>query len=372
MIYKRSGVWWTRFQINGVRYHLSIREAVNRRKAQKAEDRLKGELLAGRFEILDQRSDLTFKVLASRFMQWSKDNRRSWRSDQSRIKPLEEFFSERGLREISPILIEKFKNERRQSMRRGKKPRCASTVNRELALLRRIFNLAIQNKWLRVNPVSAVKFLPESRGRERYLTVEEERRLLAVCNLPDLAYLKPVVILALNTGMRKGELLNLTWDRVNLEAGEILVTQTKSGQDRTIPISPLVAGELAKLRDTADSEFIFANPLTGDRYSDLKSVFPRACRKAGISGVVFHTLRHTAASRMVASGMDLRTVQEILGHTEIATTQRYLHAMPERKTAAVQALARYTEEAMILEPESTDFDKQVAQEWPKLKVVAQA
>lgn len=224
----------------------------------------------------------------------------------------------------------------------------------------------------RLNPVSAVKFLTENRGRERYLTVEEERRLLAVCNLSEFASLKPVIMLALNTGMRKGELPNLTWDRVKGDDGYILVTQTKSEQDRTVPTSPLVATELEKLRDGAESEYVFANPLTGDRYSDLKSVFPRTCKKAGISGVAFHTLRHTAASRMVASGMDLRTVQEILGHTDIATTQRYLHAMPERKTAAVAALARYTEGAMIPGPERTDFDNQVAQEWPKLKVVAQA
>lgn len=373
MVYRRGKIWWFAVRLNGMRYRRPVREATTKTQAIRAETRFKGELLAGRYDLADQSSDITFSVLAKKFLGWSKENRKSWRSDQSRIKPLVESFGDKGLREISPIMVERFKSERRQSMRRGKKPRNPATVNRELALLRRVLNLAIQNKWLRANPVSSVKFLREERdGRQRYVTLSEEAALLKACSAPSLSYLKPFVMVALGTGMRKGELLNLTWDRVDFESGYILVTQTESGRDRTVPINSLVRSELLKLQETSESEYVFANPLTDEPYSDLKRSFVTACKKAKVEGVVFHTLRHTAASRMVAAGIDLVTVKEILGHTDIATTMRYSHAMPERKISAVEVLAKQTEQALQEKPENLETEQKRPQLGHKLRLTASA
>ncbi|HBH18294.1 MAG TPA: hypothetical protein DDX14_05040 [Cyanobacteria bacterium UBA9579] len=114
--------------------------------------------------------------------------------------------------------------------------------------------------------------------------------------------------------------------------------ETKSGKKRKIPISPTLARELQLLNKTF--EYVFANPVTGKPYVDIKC-FARLCKKIGIINLVFHDLRHTAATRMVASGIDLIVVQDILGHASVKTTQRYAHPVTEQKQRAIEALDKY-------------------------------
>lgn len=153
--------------------------------------------------------------------------------------------------------------------------------------------------------------------------------------------MKPILICALNTGMRKGEILGLTWNCVDFKEGFITLLRTKSGKKRKIPISSALRPILEELRNNKTGHYVFTSAWTGSRYFDLKRSFPSICKMAGIEDLRFHDLRHTAATRMVSAGIDLVVVQDILGHADIKTTMRYAHPVPERKLLAVEALANF-------------------------------
>ena len=153
--------------------------------------------------------------------------------------------------------------------------------------------------------------------------------------------MKPILICALNTGMRRGEILNLTWKCTDLRNKYITLIETKSGKMRKIPISSTLLQELLVLNNNRRSEYVFVNPDTGKPYVDVKRSFKSLCDTANITGLRFHDLRYTAATRMVASGIDLVTVKKILGHADLKTTSRYAHPVPELKQRAVEALDNY-------------------------------
>jgi integrase len=200
---------------------------------------------------------------------------------------------------------------------------------------------------LRVNPAGKVKKFREAPARERILDAAEARRLID-CAGPGL---RPVLVIALNTGMRRGEILSLRWRDVDTVKGFILIGDSKSGRSRKIPMNGAVFEALASLKQSG--EFVFQNGSTDSHVLDVKTAFHGACRRAkkdpedekdpGIQGLRFHDLRHTAASRMVAAGIDLVTVSKILGHSSITMTMRYAHPTPENMRLAVHKLGEFFE-----------------------------
>lgn len=153
-------------------------------------------------------------------------------------------------------------------------------------------------------------------------------------------YLKPIVITALQTGMRKGEILNLKWSNIDFLQGFIELLETKTNKSRKIPISSTLKETLKNI--ARNSEYVFINPQTGLPYADIKKSFHTVLKKAKIENFRFHDLRHTVATRLVERGIDLTVVQEILGHSKITTTQRYAHPVPKRKLDAIDILDNYT------------------------------
>jgi integrase len=208
-----------------------------------------------------------------------------------------------------------------------------ATINRELACLKHMFSLAKKWKMADENPVKEVQFFQERQIEMKILAREEIERLVDFTS----PWLKPIVIVALNTGMRKGEILRLRWSDINFENQFIFLKETKNNRSRKIPMSRLVAETLRAIKRV--KEFVFTNPRTGRPFSDLQTGFKAACRKASIGDVRFHDLRHTAATYMVTGGIDLVTVKEILGHATIQMTMRYAHPTPENKRRAVEVLA---------------------------------
>ena len=196
------------------------------------------------------------------------------------------------------------------------------------------------------------------------MSVEEEKRLYQVCdddfsftNLPykeqekllrkhngEHAYLKPILIMALNTAMRKGEILNMTWDCVNFEKNEISALNTKNGKKNTIPMSSKLRKTLLELYKIQNhNKYVFTNPYTGTKYTDIKKSFKTVCKLANVKNLRFHDLRHTGATRMVDAGVPLPVVKQILNHANIQTTMRYAHTMREQEISAVEALANYNQ-----------------------------
>ena len=146
-----------------------------------------------------------------------------------------------------------------------------------------------------------------------------------------------MVITALHTGMRRGEILSLTWDHVNLTQGVIRLTQTKNGEAREIPINETVRSVLAGLRTRIDVPWVFHDE-AGNKFKDTRKRFEAACKRVGLTDFHFHDLRHTFASWLVMAGVPLATVSELMGHKSISMTMRYAHLSPAHKAEAVCSL----------------------------------
>jgi len=245
------------------------------------------------------------------------------------LKKLTNFFgTERELSEITPAEVEGYKLNRRKEV-------SGSTVNRELALLKRMFNVAIDWDLFRdINPVRKVKFFRELNIGVRVVSPDEEGKLLRNA----APYIQDVIRFALNTGLRTGEIFTLRWSDVDFEKSILNVFAPKTQKTRAVPINSEARKVLEAWALGRKSEFVFYNLETGKPLVDLKSGFGRACRKAGIDGVSWHTLRHTFASRLVNRGVDIVTVQQLLGHSAITVTMRYTHTNLDSKHAAVAKL----------------------------------
>jgi integrase len=232
---KRRGDWWISWKCRSHHRHrekvgprgLALEEYHRRRTQSRRE---------GFCPRLQRRAVATvFEDLAAR---WLRDHarvvKRSWTSDRHRIETLKSHFGRSTLTEITPDRVDRYRSDRLTAKRKGRKRTISpTTVNKEVALLKAMLNRAIAWGLLDVNPILRVKKLREPEGRVRYLEPEEIDRLLAACP----PHLRPIVVCALHTGMRRGEILGLTWDRVDLKNRLIRVTGTKSGKARMIPIN---------------------------------------------------------------------------------------------------------------------------------------
>jgi integrase len=196
-----------------------------------------------------------------------------------------------------------------------------STANRYLAALSHAFTMAIKEwGWATDNPCLKVRRMREPRGRVRYLTDDERHRLLAECRESRNPYLYPVVVLALSTGARKGEILGLTWDRVDLARGHLHLEETKNGSRRTLP---LTGHGLELLRARAQTG-VLVFPGRGG-VTRLDDGWRGAVKRAGLEDFRFHDLRHSAASYLAMSGCSLAEIAELLGRRSLDVTRRYAH-----------------------------------------------
>jgi len=245
--------------------------------------------------------------------------------------------------EISPILIEKYKRDRRASKTARGTDRAPSTVNRELELLSKMFSLAIDQGLAINNPCRKVKRYREDNERNRYLSDEEESRLIAALDSQRTG-LRPLVVLAIHTGMRRSELLSLRWANVDFERGLIHVMnsqreQTKTGHSRSVPMNQVVRAELQALyAESGDTEYVFVDQRTRQPRVEPKRGFRMACREAKLKDFHFHDLRHTTATRLADAGVGTRGIMAILGHRCIQTSARYTHATDEGLRRAVESL----------------------------------
>jgi integrase len=241
-----------------------------------------------------------------------------------------------ALKQYEKALKEKHKMERPEL----RVTRSIATVNRELALLRRMFRVAQREGWMAHNPFSMgepLVSIADEKKRERILTREEETRLLEACNDPRRAHLRPIIVCALDTGMRQGEILSLCWRDVDFDKGAITVAafNTKTMRARNISLTVRLTGELEALGAQAperpdDRVFGIAD--------NVKRSFDTVRRVAGIEDVRFHDLRHTAATRLVGAHIPLSEVGRVLGHTQANTTYRYVNANVETAKRAAAAL----------------------------------
>ena len=330
--------WYIRYWLNGEEKKESIGKVgeVTKSVAQTKLEERKRQI---RLDQLDQIGAKipTLSEFSGEYIEYVRDikQNRSWKCAIQYLAHLQRPFGDKKLSQISAKDIDDFKLSRLRAV----KP---STVNRELACLSHLLNYAKRRKvFFGDNPVSISKLLPEHNTVDRTLTPDEEAKLLNSSS-PEL---RAIIICALNTAMRKNEILTLRWENVNLDNNIITLehTNTKSKKTRRIPINSTLRTLLLEQRlkgRGSDYVFVSSKGTPYARHDSLKQAFIGACKRANIKGLRFHDLRHTAATRMVESGVSIVAVSRILGHADLKTTMRYAHPEDSLKEA-VENLANF-------------------------------
>jgi len=323
--YQRGQIWYVDYYYDGRR----IRRKVGSEKdAENALAAIKADILRGEYRFKKDRK-IRFEDFAKEYLDYAKINKRSWGRDESSLKRLLPFFGNMLLSKIAVRHIEEYKRMRLEKVKTG-------TINRELASLKHMFTIAEKlGKFDGKNPVKQVKFFQERQYVMKILDREEINRLIDAA----AGHLKPILIIAVSTGMRKGEIFNLRWSDIDFVDHYIHIKKTKSNVMRKVPMNGVVATTLKNIE--RKSEFIFPS-FWSKKHKHIMEVFrlfKAACKKAGIRDLRFHDLRHTAATLMVTGGIPLVTVSQILGHATIHMTMKYAHPTPEDKRKAVNVLA---------------------------------
>jgi integrase len=343
-LYKRGKVWWMSLNVHGKQIRRTT-ETSDRKLAEAIYSKVHVRLIEGKYFDQGEETERTFAELLDRYEREHIPKKASQRALKGYLKNLRPFFGKATLAEITPKVIVQYKAKRYQD---GVKP---ATINRELALMKHAFNLAIKEwEWAKQNPVSRVSFEKEDNKRDRWLRQEEVGRLLSACPL----WVQEIVITALHTGMRMGEILSLRWDTVDLFRRTVTILHSKNGDKRTIPLNGHMFVLLKdKLKDrVSSSEWIFLSQAGTKRDGHgLRRAFRKALKTAMIHDCHFHDLRHTFATRLVHAGVDLYKVQKLLGHRSPVMTQRYAHHCSESLRDSVNVLDR---ERAITNPSHPD------------------
>ncbi len=331
-VYKRpdSRNYWIAYQDLSGKTIRKSSGTTNFKEAQAILAKSRQLILEGKSPEIKKIKNHTFRELAEKYLPWC-ERQKAFETKARKIKQLIDVFDAVPLRRFSTMQIEQFQSERLKK----NKP---ATVNRLTATLKHMFTKA--SDWEMVEEevlkkIRKVKQLPEGGGRLRFLSVDEARELVQACD----PHLRPIVVMALNIGMRKNEILSLRWDEhVDLRHGFILLDKTKGGGRRELPINETLRMVLKAQIRRVDVSYVFYNPKTGKRYGDVKKSFYSACKRAGIKDFRFHDLRHTFASHLIMAGVDITTVKELMGHKTLTMTLRYAHLAPSHKVAAVDIL----------------------------------
>ena len=343
-VYKRGDNWYIDFTFHGER----VREMIgpSRKGAEKVIAKRKAEIAENKF--LDVRKDpdpVKFHDFAVEYMQWAKANKKpsTYEKDTSIMRALEAEFGLKTLQEITAWQIEKWKAAQKENHN-------VSSVNRTLAVLKHFLNKAVEWGKLKENPAKRVKLFKGVTSRIRYLMPPEVHTLLSNCE----GMVQDISTVAVHTGMRKSEILDLMPEHVDLEKRIVSALDTKNHERRDVPIDRTVRDILARLMQGRERGTYIFHSSTGTRFGRcaLHSSFHEALKKSGITDFHFHDLRHTFASNLVMAGKDLNTVRELLGHKDLKMTLRYAHLAPNLKREAVDTLDRVLTQAqdMSLNP----------------------
>ena len=216
-----------------------------------------------------------------------------------------------------------------------------ATVVRYLAVLSHLYTVASSEwEWLETNPVRRVRRPKLPRGRVRFLDKDELSALLSACQQSDHPCLYPIVVLAVSTGMRHGEILGLRWQDVDLARNRLTLEQTKNGDRRSVPLvgrARAVISEYARVR-RIDTPLVFPSRRKPRVPADFRKPWAKAVETAGLENFRFHDLRHTCASYLAMSGATLAEISEVLGHKTLAMVKRYAHLSESHTTKVVERM----------------------------------
>jgi integrase/recombinase XerD len=339
-VYRRGRVYWVRFRSHG---HHVRRSAHTAKKAEAAAflQRLLAEYAA---KARGDRPRHRYEEAAERFLSEATIRPKTRICYKSNDRACRSIFGGRYLDEIDRRLLGEFVSKRKQE---GVSD---TTVRRDLAFVSSVCAMATRWGWLDTNPVTTFskRTLKEARPRTRFLTHAEYDVLLA--NVA--AYMRPVITLAVETGLRKEELFSLTVSAIDLSRREIRLDQTKSGVPRRVPLTDIALTTIKTLvaQPTRPRTFYLFAKADGTRYAHMNKGFNAACRRATITDLRWHDLRHTFASWFVQSGGDLYHLSRILGHSTVQMTTRYSHLRTGDLHAELRKVAQNRPQEHLTEP----------------------
>ncbi len=343
-VLKRNNNWWIDYYFKGRRKREKI--GPNKREAEIVLGKRKAQIREGKFFDIQRQEKVKFEEFTEIYLEnYARPNKRSAWRDEISIKHLLTYFKGKYLYEIVSLDAEDYKRKRKEEV-------SPSTVNRELTCLKTIFNKAKEWGKVKENPISKVKFFKEENRRLRFLEKEEIGKLISACE----GNLAIIVTLALHTGMRKGEILSLKWRDIDFSRKIITLLNTKGGEKREVPMDDLLYDILLPLPKHKESPYVFCNK-EGKPFQDIRKSFATALKKAGIKEFRFHDLRHTFASQLVMMGIDLKTVQELLGHKSFEMTLRYAHLSSDHKRTAINYFCNQMDTIWTPERKRKEFEK---------------
>src|SRR5437588_971360 len=325
-IYRRGQSWCVGFTVNKRR----VRETVgpNKKVAEKVLSLRMTQVLENRYFPPNRAlGRMPFNQFADMYLERVVPLMKSIRTERDRVKRWMRQFATRPLGQITRAEIEAWRRERMSKCR-------PATINRDLSRLRHMLNIAVEWELLEESPMQGIKFLRENNARTRYLSLEECQRLIASCMAP---HIRAMVSVALHSGMRLGEILNLRWYDLDFSSGFILVRDSKNGESRHVPMDATLFALFRAYPHRLGTDLVFSSP-AGGHIVDVRTGFLNSCKRAGLIDLHFHDLRHTFASQFVMSGGDLYILKEILGHKSITMTQRYAHLSPTYKIKAIDRM----------------------------------
>jgi integrase len=330
----QSKCWWMSFIANGKQYQKST-GTKDRHQAERIYAKIQTQIVEDKFFESDLAKQHTLSELMDRYMLEVVSHKapRTQETNKVQIAHLLSFFGDITLDKVTPESISRYRSKR---LADGVK---LQTIRYELIILSHAFNIAVREwQWVRLNPMKFIKMPRQENKIERWLTHEEQEKVLSHCE----DWLKQLVIFDLHTGLRMNELLNLRWQDVDLMRKTAVIIESKNHEKRTLPLNEVA---IEVLRDTSASSriismegYVFTRDGKKIAKHELQYYFKRAVKRAKIAHCRFHDLRHTFATRLAQSGIDIYKIAKLLGHKDIKTTQRYAHHCPESLRDGVNIL----------------------------------
>lgn len=253
--------------------------------------------------------------------------KKSWRVQDQQLTRWAELIGTLPILEITPDIVLRTRTRIAEQKNRYGQPISNATLNRYTAVLDHVFQVAIrQYRWAENNPVRIINKLKEPQGRTRSLSAEELPRLLEACRKSKSPFLETIVLIALTTGMRHSEIMQLTWDKVFLDQGLVIIEEPKNGQRRSAHLQPQVIDRLEVLKQERDADVAWVFPgKSGLTPLDTKSAWQTARKQAGLIDFRFHDLRHTTATMIALQGASVPQIAAVLGHKSHQMASRYAH-----------------------------------------------
>ena len=359
-LYKRGSIWHAYVSIDGVRYHKSTGTS-NRRQAETILRQFHDELNERRHRLPQLKPEMTFGELTAHFIAGGMGKPHSL----DRLSHLLPFFTDMPLLHINTSAIRKYRQERHRE-----KKLTVATVNRDLSVLRRVLYWAVEEGYLSANPLGRLRMERERRTKRPVMSLREEQLLLAAS--PE--HLQRIILCALHTGMRRGEILTQRWEDIDFDNRILHVSHSKTpeGEAREIPLTSRLYEMLRAIRQHRGPVFTY----DGDALKNIKTAWGASIRRSGIRHFRFHDLRHTANTRMMLAGVLQEVRREIIGHSSQRSrdvNDRYTQIeLPEKREAIRklevwldgQALLLHTGEAAPLLLKSGDQTATTTKEQP--------